>query len=126
MRLRSFRPPEPDTATPAKRRKGMNKLEARYALYLEAQKSVQQIAAYQYENVTLKLANDVRYTPDFLVVARDEEGYARIEFHEVKGGFMRDDARVKLRVAARQFPMFTFRLCRYDAKRGWTITEVEQ
>jgi len=106
----------------------MNKLEAAYALILEARKRNGEIADYAYESVTLKLATGVRYTPDF-VVWREETLYgtwARIadvvELHEVKG-FMRDDARIKLRVAAKQFPYFTFRLCR-RLKGSWTIEEV--
>jgi hypothetical protein len=31
-----------------------------------------------------------------------------VEFHEVKGGFWRDDAKVKIRVAAAMYPMFRF------------------
>ena len=46
-----------------------------------------------YEGVTFKLADGLRYTPDFVVLA-DE----RPEFHEVKG-FWRDDAKAKFKVA---------------------------
>lgn len=56
--------------------------------------------------ITLKLADDTRYTADLPAV---EDGV--FSFYEVKG-FMRDDARVKLLVAARGYPMFRFVLVR--------------
>ena len=77
----------------------MNKTEARYAEHLERLKLAGEILWYQYEAVTLKLADDTRYTPDFMVLLANGE----IEAHEVKG-FWRDDARVKIKVAARLFP----------------------
>ena len=57
--------------------------------------------------ITLKLGHDCRYLPDFAFV--DPTG--RLTFWEVKG-FMRDDARVKLHVAARVFPRWRFVLVR--------------
>jgi len=98
---------------------GMNQTERVYALILEAAKRNGALRSWRYECVTLKLADGVRYTPDFLVIRGD----GTAEFHEVKGGFIRDDARVKLRVAARQFPEFVFQLA--QCTRGqWTVTEI--
>lgn len=71
------------------------------------------------QNVTLKLAHDCRYTPDFVVV--DSAGY--IQAREVKG-FMRDDALVKLKVAARMFPFIEFIVVR-KTKGGWNHTTVK-
>jgi hypothetical protein len=51
------------------------------------------------------MGDDCRYTPDFMVIAEDDV----VEFHEVKGGFWRDDAKVKIRVAAELYPMFRFK-----------------
>lgn len=125
MGFKQFRPVEP--AKPVTRvPKGPNKTEARYGLVLEARKRIGEISGYEFGAVTLKLADDVRYTPDFLVVLPDLSGSnmsgPRIELHEVKG-FMREDARIKLRVAAKQFPFFTFRLCRI-IQGSWSIEEV--
>lgn len=53
--------------------------------------------------ITLKLGHDCRYTPDFVAV----NTWGRTIFYEVKG-FWRDDARVKIKVAARQFPWAEF------------------
>lgn len=84
----------------------MNKTEAAYAIRLSGRR-------WRFEGVTLKLADDCRYTPDFMVIAEDDV----IEFHEVKGHW-RDDARVKIRVAAEKFPMFRF-LAATPRKDGW-------
>ena len=55
------------------------------------------------QSMTLKLADDTRYTPDFWVV--DANG--QIICHEAKG-FWRDDAKVKIKVAARLFRELRF------------------
>lgn len=52
--------------------------------------------------ITLKLGHDCRYTPDF--ASTDLYG---LVFWEVKG-FWRDDARVKIKVAARMYPWARF------------------
>ncbi len=98
----------------------MNKLEASYAQELERRKMEGEIEWWAYEAVTLKLADRCRYTPDFLVLLANGE----LECHETKG-FMRDDARVKLKVAAEQFPI-RFVLVRARAKRdgGGFVKEI--
>lgn len=107
----------------------MNKTETRYAQMLEGMRLAGEIVSYQYEAITLKLGPDCRYTPDFLVIKREHEWTAvgedclRFEFHEVKGGYAREDSLVKIRAASQQFPHFTFKLCRYS--RGeWSIKEI--
>lgn len=84
-------------------RTGMNKTEAAYADALEQLRQVGQIQAWRFEAVTFVLGDDCRYTPDFLLIHCDRT----IEFREVKG-FWRDDARVKIRIAASLFPWFRF------------------
>jgi hypothetical protein len=88
----------------------MNKGEAQYADHLEIRRRAGEIADYRYEAVKLRLADRTYYTPDFMVMLKD----GTIEFHEVKAtwstgkaGF-KEDARVKIKVAAEQFPMFAF------------------
>jgi hypothetical protein len=77
----------------------MNRTEAAYSELLEARRLAGEIRAWWFEAVTLKLAHDCRYTPDFLVQLAD----GALECHECKG-FWRDDARVKIKVAADKFP----------------------
>lgn len=94
----------------------MNKTEKHRAIQLEALKRDGQIRDWRYEEITLKLGDDCRYTPDFAVIEND----GTLRFEETKG-FWRDDAKVKLRVAAKQFP------CKFTAmqlvKGEWKTEE---
>ena len=94
--------------------------EAEYAYHLELLKRTSQIVDYRYEPMSLRLAKKTRYTPDFMVIFEDH-----IELHEVKG-FWRDDARVKIKVTAEQFPWFKFIAVQKQPKRqggGWKYEE---
>lgn len=95
----------------------MNGTEAAYARYLEDLKANGEVSGYWFEPMKLKLADKTTYSPDFMVMLPD----GSLELHEVKG-FMRDDANVKLKVAADKYP-FTFKLVRL-IKRVWHIKEV--
>lgn len=109
---------QPRAAVPHEHGK-MNKTEKRYAMLLEGLKRANEILDYRFEGMTLRLGPDCRYTPDFMVV-----GYQmQLEFHEVKGGYAREDSLVKLRAAAGAFPWFRFKLCRYQ-KGNWEIKEI--
>jgi hypothetical protein len=77
----------------------MNKTEGAYAWVLEARKRAKEIRWYEFEVIKLKLAQSCYYTPDFFVMTAE----GNLEVHEVKG-FWRDDARVKIKVAAKHFP----------------------
>jgi hypothetical protein len=106
---------------------GMNGTEGAYKLALAVQKAKGEIEHYEYEPLTLKLADGVRYTPDFMVI-RD----GIIELHEVKAGridksgnvkaITEDASRIKLRIAAESYP-FRFVLA-VLSKKGWQIEEV--
>lgn len=80
----------------------MNKSEAAYAAHLETRRQAGEVAGYWFEAVTFRLADGCRYTPDFLVQLAD----GALECHEVKGAraIFRDDARVKIKVAAELMP----------------------
>lgn len=81
---------------------GMNKTEQLRAIDLESMKRTGQIAAWWFEKWTFKLANDTRFTPDFVIQKPD----GSLEVEEIKG-FWRDDARVKIKVFVEQFPFPT-------------------
>jgi hypothetical protein len=89
----------------------MNKKELRYSLGLEADKRAGKIKDWQFEAVTLKLADKppgskmrgTTYRPDFLVWMPD----GSIEFRECKG-HAEDDWVVKWKVAIERYPMFKF------------------
>lgn len=89
----------------------MNRTEQAYHDYLSLLQKAGEIAWFAFEGLTLKLAKDTRFTPDFVVMLPDGE----LEIHEVKGArknkrtgayapYVKDDALVKLKVAAALFP----------------------
>lgn len=78
----------------------MNQTERAYAAELAALKVAGVVAWFEFEPVKLRLADRTHYTPDFMVMLAD----GSIECHEVKG-FWEDDARVKIKVAARLYPI---------------------
>ncbi|MGC9261832.1 MAG: DUF1064 domain-containing protein [Phycisphaerae bacterium] len=90
------RPGKPTDESP------MNRWESQYAGELELLKHAGVISHWGFETIKLRLAKKTWYTPDFFVI---REG--RMEFHEVKG-FWRDDARVKVKVAAENCRWATF------------------
>lgn len=91
-------------AVPERKRSRMNKLETAYAQLLDLRKHACEVAWWAFEAIKLRLADGTFYTPDFCVIVPS----GALEFHETKG-FWRDDARVKIKVAAELFPHFTFR-----------------
>lgn len=93
----------------------MNKTEALYAAHLERLKQLSIIADFRFECVKLRLADKTFYTPDFMVIKPD----GTLEMHEVKG-YWEDDARVKIKVAAGEFP-FVFVAVKRNARTsdGW-------
>ncbi|MGB3271111.1 MAG: DUF1064 domain-containing protein [Rhodanobacter sp.] len=98
----------------------MNKTEAAYAQHLEIRKVAGEILWYRFEGVKLRLADNTFYSPDFVVMLAD----GTLECHEVKG-FWQDDARVKIKVAADQYPM-RFVAVKVRAKKnggGWDVEE---
>jgi hypothetical protein len=111
----------------------MNKGEQSYAAYLEVRKIAGEIAWYGFESIKLKLADNTFFTPDFAVM--DTAGY--IELIDVKGrttykdanglkkekAFSMEDARLKVKIAAAQYPMFTFKTAFPSKETGGWMTE---
>jgi hypothetical protein len=77
----------------------MNKTEERYADQLELRRRVGEIREWAFEPENLRLADRTFYAPDFRVILANGE----VEMHEVKG-YWRDDALVKIKVAASLHP----------------------
>jgi hypothetical protein len=78
--------------------------------------------------MTLRLGNGVRYTVDFVLgstipATNDYEDGVHLQAYEVKG-FMRDDAAVKVKVAAFMFPWIKFHLATKIKGGGWSIQDV--
>lgn len=100
----------------------MNSLERSYeAEVLKPAMQSGDIVWYAYEALKLKLAPKTHLTVDFFVMTKAGD----LEAHETKG-FMREDANVKLKVAAEKFP-FRFLLIKQRTKKdggGFTVTQV--
>lgn len=97
---------------------GLNKTEAEFLEYLKTAG----IEAYP-QAVTFTIGNGCRYTPDFFTFSHAGKPQA----WEVKG-FMRDDAAVKIKVAARMFPYVVFELVSKKNKKqggGWQFQLIE-
>jgi len=75
--------------------------------------------------MTLEIANGCRYTPDFTHIATNEGAHIMaLSFYEVKGPRFWDDAKVKIKVAARTYKFARFYL-NYKTKDGlWHQEEI--
>lgn len=101
-----------------------NKTEAAYEAHLERLRQAGEILWYAFEGVKLRLADNTFITVDFAVMRAD----CSLEMHDVKGAkaIYTDDAKVKMKVAARFFP-FVFRVVfprRVKDGGGWDVEEV--
>jgi hypothetical protein len=92
----------------------LNKLERAYHNYLLAL----HLPYLGVQNITLKLADDCRFTPDFNYI--DPNG--RMVFVDVKG-FQREDALLKIKFAARQFRWAMFVIVKKNGT-GWDTEDV--
>lgn len=95
-----------------------NKTEQDYENRLKLLQHSGLILWYKFEAINLRLADKTFYKPDFLVIAQD----GVLECHEVKSWWT-DDARVKIKVAASQFP-FRFKAAMPKKKKdggGWEV-----
>ena len=98
----------------------MNQTEAAYAQTLELRKRAGELVWFRFEGLKFRLADNTFYTPDFAVMRSNGE----MECHEVKGRWT-DDARVKIKVVADQYP-FRFLAVRKQTKKnggGWDVEE---
>jgi|ERR1700683_3613877 len=88
----------------------MNKTELTYSQHLDREIREGRLFCYWFEAVKLRLADNTWLTVDFVCVESD----GVISFREVKGTWKngkpgwKEDARVKWKVAAEQFPCFPF------------------
>jgi hypothetical protein len=92
----------------------LNKLERRWLAHMRAL-NMQEIGI---QSLTLKIGDDCRYTPDFTAIT---DGH--LVAYETKG-FMRDDAQVKIKVAARKFRWIEFVLVT-EANHQWIETPIK-
>jgi hypothetical protein len=94
----------------------LNKTEKRYLQLLRSQ-------GHQWvgvQNITVKLADDCRFTPDFTHLTQEGE----LVLTDTKGGFTREDSTIKVKVAARSFPFFKFVVAKW-IDGVWQINEIK-
>jgi hypothetical protein len=107
-----------------KQRRGpqMNKLEE---AFLEQLRAIHKGAKIYVQAFAIRLANGCVYWPDFVVIVEASDGLCRSIVYEVKGPVMRDDAAVKLKVAASLFPHLHFILAsRASRTSPWELEEI--
>lgn len=110
-------PAKVSAAAPASSPRYRSKLEAAFACKLELGRRAFALVRWWHEPFSLRLAAKTFYRPDFLVQSGET-----LTIYEVKG-FRRDDAMVKLKVAARLFPCFRFVLVERE-KGQWIETAI--
>jgi hypothetical protein len=93
----------------------LNKTERAYLAHLRMLK----VPNLRVQKLTFKLAHDTRLTPDFSYV--DENG--RGVMVDVKG-FQREDALIKMKVAARNFSEYRFQIVKRLKGGGWDCQDV--
>jgi hypothetical protein len=101
---------------PSRVETGLNKTELRFLSILRVRHGNEKV---RIQAITLELANNCRYSPDFSVTTPE-----RLTFYEVKGGYIREDGWIKLKLAARLYPEFTFAMAQYKAGI-WKETEIK-
>lgn len=97
----------------------MNKGEASYAAVLDQRIADGHVTAWWFEFITIRLADDTHYRPDFLVMLPD----GTLEIHEVKGRkgdsfYATEDSWPKIKIAAEVAP-FPVRVVWPDKAGGW-------
>lgn len=101
----------------------MNKTETAYCRLLEQRLHIGDILWFRFEGIKLRLADNTFLTVDFAILRADSV----LELVDVKGGkaVFTDDARVKMKIAADQYP-FIIKAVYPKLKRdggGWDVEE---
>jgi hypothetical protein len=103
------------TARPDTDETRLNKTERAYLAHLRMLK----VPHLRVQKITVKIADDCRLTPDFSYVDANGRGV----FVDVKG-FQREDALIKMKVAARNFSEYRFVIVTRRKGGGWDEREV--
>ena len=103
----------------------MNKGERLYAGHLDVLIRAEEIQAYWFEGITLRLSDGNRYTADFVVI----DAAGEVWLHDVKGRkgdsfWAEEDAMAKIKSAAGIFPWFGFLIVWPNKSGGWNKREL--
>ena len=103
-----------------------SKTERQYAMVLGDEVEEGTIERFEFESMKFKLADGAWFCPDFCVwlpahLVRDgTTSPQQLELREIKGGFVREAARVRFLVAKRLYPEFSWRMIQKQ-RNGWWI-----
>lgn len=116
---RRFNIPRPVATAPRRQPGVMNRYEAAYAEVLTADPSVFE---WWFEKMRFVIGEKCSLTPDFVI----QRTSGALEIHDVKGGFVRDDALVKLKVVASVFPYPVYMAIKRPKRDGggWELKRV--
>ncbi len=112
----------------------MNAIEEEFAWMLEQRKRTSEIVDYAFEAMIFRLADRTTYTPDFVIVHLDHfelvdvkaRGVAKMvqsksgKVYKKQWTSKRDDAAVKMKVAAELFPWMRWAYYYHEADGQWT------
>ena len=103
---------------PSKPADGLNKTERAYLSLLTARlRAGELVAILGHESIKFRVGEHrCWYSPDFPVIGLD----GVLEMHEVKGGHVYEDSRVKFQAAKQQYPAFRWVWAQY-IKGEWRI-----
>ncbi len=125
-------PPKPKPIRPAD---GYDsKLERDFAEALKRAEREQWIKRWWHHPCGFRLAPKCYYHVDFMVMPKrysefdPVQGYSdgddRLTCVECKGGWFRDDSKVKIKVAAEMFPCFRWLLVFREKRTAWDVREI--
>lgn len=108
----------------------MNKGECLYAQYVELQRKAGIIQHWFFQAWTFKLAHDCRYTPDFGILRDNAWTLIDVKGRKVKPDgtqtyWAEEDSKIKIKVAAKMFPMFRWVIA-FPLQNGeWQEVEIK-
>lgn len=120
--------PKARGSRPRHERGVMNKVETLYSELLERSRMAGDVLDWGFEKIKFKLADNTYFEIDFYYIARDMSLYlveCKAAWKQKDGSYKahwEDDARVKIKVAAQQFPFFRF-LGMSRSPTGWLTEE---
>lgn len=106
---------------PAVAGKKKNKTEQRFERdFLVPAKLAGDLEDYKFERIKLILGDGTTYTPDFF----GKWANGVLQFWEIKGGYIHEDARVKFNAAAEQYQEFAFSLHQWKGGEWRTLKRI--
>ena len=91
--------------------------ERKHAAMLDRLDKLDFIQCWFFEQFKLKIGHNCWWLPDFMLIG--QTGY--VQFHEIKGQYIREDSVIKFKAAQDKYPFFGFEMWQYDGNGGKRI-----